>query len=120
MKKNGKYRYSLQFGSDSAEEIRAGELLERLGNKKSTVVVAALNEYLSVHPELETSQCKIEIRMDSGYDKASIEKIIRAVVEEKLKEIPIGVLPASCAEQEAADMLEEDVAQMLDNLELFQ
>lgn len=35
MKKDGKYRYSLQFGMSSEEEIRAGELLESLGNKKS-------------------------------------------------------------------------------------
>lgn len=120
MKKDGKYRYSLQFGSDSMDEIRAGELLERLGNKKSTVVVAALNDYIAAHPELENPCCKIDVRMDSGYDRASIEKIIRAVVEEKLKEIPIGGLPTPYAEQETADMLEEDVAQMLDNLDLFQ
>ena len=120
MKKNGKYRYSLQFGSDSADEIRAGELLERLGNKKSAIVVAALNDYLAAHPDLETPHCKIEVRMESGYDRASIEKIIRAVVEEKLKEIPVGGVPIDYAEQETADMLEEDVVQMLDNLDLFQ
>ncbi len=45
MKKDGKYRFSLQFSADSEEQVRAGELLERLGNRKSAVVVAALNDY---------------------------------------------------------------------------
>ena len=31
MKKDGKYRFSLQFGADSEEQVKAGELLERLG-----------------------------------------------------------------------------------------
>ena len=49
MKKDGKYRYSLQFGMGTEEEIRAGELLENLGNRKSKVLIAALNEYIANH-----------------------------------------------------------------------
>lgn len=120
MKKDGKYRYSLQFGSDSAEEVRAGELLERLGNKKSAIVVAALNAYISTHPDLESPHCKIEIKVGSGYSQESIKEIIRAMVEEKLKELPTGQLLACPSGKEAADLLDEDVTQMLDNLDLFQ
>lgn len=69
MKKDGKYRYSLQFGSQSEDEVRAGELLERLGNKKSIVVVAALNDYIASHPDLENPYCKIEVRTESGYPR---------------------------------------------------
>ena len=46
MKKDGKYRFTLGFGSDTEEEYRAGEFLESLGNKKSAIIVTALNEYL--------------------------------------------------------------------------
>ena len=53
MKKDGKYRYTLQFGSETDEEYRAGELLESLGNKKSAVIIAALNEDLASRPELQ-------------------------------------------------------------------
>ena len=120
MKKDGKYRYSLQFGSESEQEIRAGELLERLGNKKSSVIVAALNEYIVAHPDLENSRCKIEVKVDSGYNRETIEEIIRAVVEERLRELPAKSLSAESCGQETADILEEDVAQMLDNLDLFQ
>ena len=58
MKKDGRYRYTLQFGMESEEQIRAGELLEKLGNGKSTIIVAALNEYLDSHPACPA---------DSGY-----------------------------------------------------
>lgn len=42
---DNKFRFSLQWGSDSAEKIQAGKLLERLGNKKSEFVVMAVAEY---------------------------------------------------------------------------
>lgn len=120
MKKDGKYRYSLQFGSDSAEEIRAGELLERLGNKKSIMIVAALNDYMIAHPELKDSHSRIEIKMDKGCDRKMIEKIIRSVIEEKLNSIPIQSYKAGNSAQEVTEILEEDVEQMLDNLDFFQ
>lgn len=120
MKKDGKYRYSLQFGSDSAEEVRAGELLERLGNKKSSIVVAALNAYISAHPDLESPHCKIEITMGLRNNRESIKEMIREIVEEKLKELPAAQPPADSSEKEPADLLDADVAQMLDNLDLFQ
>ena len=61
MKKDGKYRFSLQFSADSEEQVRAGELLERLGNRKSAVVFAALNDYLDSNPNLQDAHCKIEV-----------------------------------------------------------
>ena len=61
MKKNGKYRFTLQFGMDSDEEVRAGELLERLGNRKSVVIVAALCEYMEAHPEMFAGGNKIKV-----------------------------------------------------------
>lgn len=120
MIKDGKYRFSLQFGMDSEEQIKAGELLERLGNKKSSVVVAALNEYLSAHPELQNQGCKIEVRIASGYNQGKIEQMIRSMVEEKIAALQLPSAAAKTAVEEIPDTLEEDVAQMLDNLDLFQ
>lgn len=51
MKKDGKYRFSLQFGAETEEQQSVGELLERLGNRKSAVVVAAVSDYILAHPE---------------------------------------------------------------------
>lgn len=59
MKKNGKYRFSLQFPAESEEQIQVGELLERLGNRKSAVIVEALYSFTVAHPELLHSGGKI-------------------------------------------------------------
>ena len=126
MKKDGKYRYSLQFGADSEDEVRAGELLERLGNKKSVVIVAALNAYIASHPELGNSQSKIEVQLAFGQGRIQIEEIVRSVVEEKLRalqlrndDVPPAISPI-VPDEKAVELLEADVAQMLDNLDLFQ
>ena len=75
MKKDGKYRFSLQFNSETEEQFRAGELLERMGNRKSHLVVAALNEYMESHPELKSKDCKglIVNRIKQAMTMATIE-----------------------------------------------
>lgn len=135
MKKEGKYRFTLQFGADSEEQIQAGELLERLGNKKSAVIVAALNEYMASRPGLQDPHCEIEVRMGSGYDREKLEQMIRTLVEEKFAALEgqeTSVKTTSEDSQEempekgsmevperTMEILEEDVAQMLDNLDMF-
>ena len=84
MKKDGKYRYSLQFGMSSEEEIRAGELLESLGNKKSKVLIAALNEYVTNHPELESERCELRVSYQS-IPMELLETKIRQLVDIAVK-----------------------------------
>lgn len=119
MKKDGKYRFSLQFGTDSEEQVRAGELLEKLGNKKSAVVVAALNEYLISHPDLQESCCKIEVNLTRSYNRDGIEEIIRAVVAEHLASFRMTEPSKEIQQDDQTELLEADIAQMLDNLDMF-
>ena len=79
MKKNGKYRFSLQFGTETEEQVQAGELLEKLGNRKSQIIVAALNEYMISHPELQNPHCKVEVKVTSTseYSRSDIEENFR-------------------------------------------
>ena len=77
MKQNGKYRFSLQFKADSNANIAAGELLERLGNRKSAVVVAALNDYISVHPEIAAGATRISVRIESEVKRESLEEMMK-------------------------------------------
>ena len=84
MKQNGKYRFSLQFKADSNANIAAGELLERLGNRKSAVVVAALNDYISVHPEIAAGATRISVRIEREVKRESLEEMIRALIDEKI------------------------------------
>lgn len=134
MKKDGLYRYSLQFPDDSEKRIRAGELLEKLGNKKSAVIVAALNEYLDNHPEFETQGLRIRIEQENGISRDKLERLIRTMIQEQLQhttEPPLnvqvveksGLIPSSEGEQSKEEMpeaLKEDIAQMLANLDVFQ
>lgn len=118
MKKDGKYRYSLQFGMDSEEEIRAGELLESLGNKKSKVLIAALNEYVANHPELENEHCELKVSFQS-VPMELLEMKIRQLVEERLGSVPADIVQKDVPSQ-AIDHVSQDIVDMLDDLELFQ
>jgi len=118
VKKDGKYRYTLQFGSQTDEEYQAGELLERLGNKKSAVIIAALNEYMISHPELQSPYCKIEVKIGSNFSQDRVEQIVRALIDEKIALLPLSGTATPKAE-EASETLEKDVVTMLDNLDLF-
>ena len=118
MKKDGKYRYSLQFGMSSEEEIRAGELLESLGNRKSKVLIAALNEYVANHPELESERCELKVSFQS-VPMELLEMKIRQLVEERLGSVPTDIVHKDVP-TEAIDRVSQDIVDMLDDLELFQ
>ena len=149
MKRDGKYRFSLQFSDDTAEGRKAGELLESYGNRKSMIIVAALNEYIDAHPELKQKNCSIRVSVTSLASLDELEQMVRRVVEERIN----GLQPQSGSEQKFSssissetemnvmgnpasqktsfaerdrreelvlNKLEADVFQMLDNLDFFQ
>lgn len=121
MKKDGKYRFSLQFGTETEEQIQAGELLEKLGNRKSQIVVAALNEYMISHPELQNPHCKIEVKLTSAseYSRSDIEQLVRALVEEKLASAQASNIMQKDGDSTHSSILDEDIATMLDNINIF-
>ncbi|MEH2933616.1 hypothetical protein [Acutalibacter sp. JLR.KK004] len=113
MRKNGKYRFTLQFPAETEEQIRAGELLERLGNRKSAVIIAALDEYLQAHPALQNPKCKVEVNATYNIQPGDIERMVRELVQAQL-----GQTKAS---DKVVPLQENtDVNEMLDNLDLFQ
>ena len=118
MKKDGKYRFSLQFSSDTPENMQIGELLERLGNKKSRVIISALTKYLQKHPQLSEESCKIEIRA-TGYDWKTVEEFIHKLIDEKLSSVQVSNEIGMESEKIDKESLEEDVARMLENINLF-
>jgi len=76
VRRQGVYRFSLQFPGDTEERVRAGELLERLGNRKSAVVVAALNQYLDQHPQLESPAAKVKIQTQAAVSREQLEQLV--------------------------------------------
>lgn len=145
MKKNGKYRFSLQFSDDTAEGRKAGELLESYGNRKSMIIVAALNEYMDAHPELNQENCSVQVSVTPLASPDELERMVRRVVEERINGRQFQSAPSlnnsssiemaavgnpaeqttSFDEQDGKEEsvlkeLETDVSQMLDNLDFFQ
>lgn len=120
MKQNGKYRFSLQFKADSNANIAAGDLLERLGNRKSAVVVAALNDYISVHPEIAAGTAKISVKIESEVKRELLEEMIRALIDEKIAALQMqpNAAPPYIDEQVQGN-LSNDIAAMISNLDLF-
>lgn len=117
MKKNGKYRFSLQFSAVSDEQIQVGEFLERLGNRKSAVVVAALTEYLTSHPELAESNHVI-VQIAGTVSQQNMKAMIQSLIAEALAEMP-SVHPSQKTVPELQETLEEDVIELLGNLNMF-
>lgn len=115
MCKNGKYQFSLQFPVETEEQIQAGELLERLGNRKSAVVVAALGEYLAAHPALLSPECRVEIKAVQSISSDSLRKMVRNLLEEQLAAAPKTEVGAG----NNVDF-NGKITEMLDNLDIFQ
>lgn len=130
MKRDGKYRYSLQFPDTTEENRIVGELLERMGNRKSTLIVDAVREYLLYHPELQERDCKIEISVTPMETPKNLENLIRQLVEERIVlyqqenstayQSKEDMQKEEIKQIEPSDSLEEDISQMLDNLDFFQ
>ena len=138
MKKEGKYRFSLQFPDGTEENRRAGDFLEQLGNRKSAVVVAALNEYQDKHPADGEQQGKGRSRLPavSADIKKELEILVERAVEERMGQQAMQEGNAGGVEKnkkrdpesfqqdgstdEAPEDIEGDISQMLDNLKLFE
>ncbi len=115
MRKNGKYRFSLQFPAETEEQIQAGELLERLGNRKSAVVVAALGEYLAAHPALLSPECRVEIKTVQSLSSDSLREMVLDLLEEQL-----AATPKTEVNTEDGVDFNGKITEMLDNLDMFQ
>ena len=122
MKQNGKYRFSLQFSDATEANVRAGELLEHSGNKKSALIVDALNEYIDNHPDNGDSRKQINREILPFSDRAELEKMIRDLIEERLgreeRDRPFETAE-TVPENDREEEIENDVSQMLDNLDFF-
>ena len=112
MKKDGKYRYSLQFSNEPERNYQVGEFLEQLGNRKSAVIVTAVYEYMQTHP-IQAKSSKIKVQIDTPIHKEKLEKMIREIVEEVISQ------KKEIHPTDELSVTESDIDQMLGNLDLF-
>ena len=86
MKDGSFYRYNIKFPGKTELEIRAGEFLETLGRKKSSVIITALNEYLDHHPELSDDIARtLKITCATvAYRRKQALQQLKALLEDKI------------------------------------
>lgn len=118
MRTQGGYRFSLQFAADTEEQVRAGEFLERMGNRKSAIIVDALCRFLEENPKLESFDTKVKIQVNSPVKRQEIEAMIRSIIDEKLSESSFSAATGTSSAN-VRDALEEDISSMLSNLSMF-
>ena len=122
LKVDDKYRFSLQFKAETQDQIQVGELLERLGNRKSAVVVAALAEYMASRPELalESTKVNIQISRNQPVGQEVLEHMIREIVEERLAAFDRAGHDTAPKSASDANALQSDIAAMIGNLDVFE
>lgn len=117
MKKDGKYRYTLGFGDSSEKNHMVGEFLEKIGNKKSVIIVEAVAQYLESHPEINMDCRRIQVKIKPDISWAELEEKIRSIIDEK-----ISVAQASGGLENTGSqpiIADADIDEMLHNLDLF-
>lgn len=100
-------------------EKRAGDFLEMLGRRKSTVIIAALNEYLDRHPEIEDAGSDHRVNI-STVSMSQVESKIRELIEEKLAGLQVVGATDSAAASSQIEEVSQDIIDMIGDLELFQ
>jgi len=124
LRRDDKYRFSLGWGSDTAEKIAVGDFLEKLKNRKSDFIVQAVWEYIRNHPEVMAENAKIVITIQSTPTDeqtiARIQSMIDASVERLKERIKLQIEQEQQNGQEVFDgPNEQDLDNMLDNLLIF-
>ena len=121
MLKDDKYRFSLGWSRDTAEKIAVGDLLEKLKNHKSDLVVQAVWEYIGNHPEVMAENTKIVIAVHSTptdeQKLAQIQSMIDASVEKLRASLKVQIEKGH--QKEADGPSEQDLDDMLSNLDIF-
>ena len=124
MRRDDKYRFSLSWGRDTAEKIAVGDLLEKLKNRKSDLIVQAVWEYIGNHPEVMAENAKIVITVQSTptdeQTLAKIQQMIDASVERLKDSMKFQIQQEKQVEQAAPTVLnQQDLDDMLDILTIF-
>ena len=117
---DNKYRYSLQWDAFSEEQIRAGQLMERLGNHKSKVVVPALIEYMERHPEVMLPGGKINIVVQQAQSREQMETMVKSMARAAVEELMAGMkLVPETSDPGQAPAPTVNLDDMLNNLDIF-
>lgn len=123
LRRDDKFRFSLQWSADTEEKAKVGSLLEQMGNKKSDFIVIAIAEYLQRHPEMAVSGSKIEITYPTLHTKEQLLEMVRDMVKSSMSEFMQGRAVVPSTDNHFVEMpsgpSEQDIDAMVASLKLF-
>lgn len=121
MRRDDKYRFSLGWGRDTAEKIAVGDLLEKLKNRKSDLIVQAVWEYIGNHPEVMAENAKIVITVQSTPTDEQTFAKIQSMIDTSLENLKstLKLQAGQTESKEKNEPTEQDLDDMLKNLDIF-
>ena len=123
LRRDDRFRFSLQWRADTEEKARVGALIEQLGNKKSDFIVMAVMDYLQRHPDMEIPGAKIKITYQPLHTKEQLLAMVREMVKTSVGEFLSGNAAASTQSSQPPEMSlgpsEQDIDAMVASLKLF-
>lgn len=125
MRRDDKYRFSLGWGRDTAEKIAVGDLLEKLKNRKSDLIVQAVWEYIGNHPEVMAENARIVITVQSTPTDEQTIAMIQSMIDAAVKKLKDSMKSQIEQEKQSAQVApmgpnQQDLDDMLDNLTIFE
>ena len=123
MRRDDRFRFSLQWSADTEEKAKVGTILEQLGNKKSDFIVMAVMEYLQRHPKDAAPGAKIKITYQPRQTAEQLLETVRGMVKASVDELLKGkmLVPARSEQtpEAPAGPSEQDIDAMVASLKFF-
>lgn len=123
LRRDDRFRFSLQWSADTEEKAKVGTFLEQLGNKKSDFIVMAVMEYLQRHPEAAAPGAKIKITYQPRQTEEQLLETVRGMVKVSVDELLKGkmLVPAGSEQtsEAPAGPSEQDIDAMVASLKFF-
>lgn len=124
LRRDDRFRFSLQWRADTEEKARVGALIEQLGNKKSDFIVMAVMDYLQRHPDMDILGAKIKITYQPLHTKEQLLTMVRDMVKSSMSELlggtPVPTAGINQPSEAPQSPSEQDIDAMVASLKLFE
>ena len=113
------YRFTVQWGGDTADKVQAGDALKGMGSRKSRLIVAAVADYVRRCPDsIAPGHSFKPTNIEPPVTRSEVEEIVRSMIDaQPVKAAPsIHDAPGSDSPESPS---EDDVDFMVQNLDVF-